>query len=57
MGETVIDRKMNTAIKAGPAPEIGKSIGEHTAIEINSSNPLIFTIKNTVRIKTNPIME
>jgi|TARA_B100001769_G_scaffold83717_1_gene63665 hypothetical protein len=57
MGETVIDRKMNTAIKAGPTPEIGKSIGEHTAIEINSSNPFIFTIKNTVRIKTNPIME
>ena len=57
MGETVIDRKMNTAIKAGPAPEIGKSIGEHTAIEINSSNPFIFTIKNTVRIETNPIMK
>jgi hypothetical protein len=57
MGETVIDRKMNTAIKAGTAPEIGKPIGEHTAIEINSSNPFIFTIKNTVRIKTNPIME
>ena len=57
MGETVIDRKMNTAIKAGPAPEIGKSIGEHTAIEISFSNPFIFTIKNTVRIETNPIME
>ena len=57
MGETVIDRKMNTAIKAGPTPEIGKSIGGHTAIEINSSNPFIFTIKNTVRIETNPIME
>ena len=57
MGETVIDRKMNTAIKAGPTPEIGKSIGEHTAIEINVSNPFIFTIKNTVRIETNPIME
>lgn len=57
MGETVIDRNMNTAIKAGPTPEIGKSIGEHTAIEINSSNPFIFTIKNTVRIETNPIME
>jgi len=57
MGETVIDRKMNTAIKAGPTPEIGKPIGEHTAIEINSSNPFIFTIKNTVRIETNPIME
>lgn len=57
MGETVIDRKMNTAIKADHTPEIGKSIGEHTAIEINSSNPFIFTIKNTVRIETNPIME
>lgn len=57
MGETVIDRKMNTAIKAGPTPEIGKSIGEHTAIEINSLNPFIFKIKNTVRIETNPIME
>ena len=57
MGESVIDRKMNTAIKAGPTSEIGKSIGEHTAIEINSSNPFIFTIKNTVRIETNPIMK
>ena len=57
MGETVIDRKMDTEIKAGPTSEIGKSIGEHTAIEINSSNPFIFTIKNTVRIETNPIMK
>ena len=57
MGETVIDRKMDTEIKAGPTSEIGKSIGEHTAIEINFSNPFIFTIKNTVRIETNPIMK
>ena len=53
----IIHRKMNTAIKAGPTPEIGKSIGGHTAIEINSSNPFIFPIKNTVRIETNPIMK
>ena len=50
----IIHRKMNTAIKAGPTPEIGKSIGGHTAIEINSSNPFIFPIKNT---ETNPIMK
>jgi hypothetical protein len=48
---------MNTATKMGPTPEIGKSRGGDTAIENNSSNPSIFTIKNTVTIDTNPIIK
>ena len=46
MGETVIDRKMNTAIKAGPTSKIGKSIG---------NTPLsksILQIHSSLRLKT-----